>query len=155
MVDLKLDIMKKVFLFFMLVGLLGHVQAQAPSYSTDSIEVNDRFGVIKKLEVKTSFQFLNDSLFNLDCSDKRVYSFLLPNTQFLNNSVISFQDTGYTLTMNDTVSVNINVSDSTSVGTSNLGILYQSLNTPHQIIMLTDSTGVKVIKNDKTYIKFY
>lgn len=133
--------------------LTSVVKAQVPNNQTDSIEIYDRLTGLKKLPAKTTFDYLSNRIFNLDCSDKRVYSFLLPNTQFWDNSVISFQDTGYMFSMSDTVTVNITATDSTS--TENLGILHQSLSTPDQVIIVSDSTGIKFIKRDKTYIRFY
>lgn len=140
--------MKRICLL-LLMGLSFLSQAQSMEVSTDSIEVFD--GTVKVFPAKTTFSYLNQRIFNLDCSDKRVYSFLLPNTQFMDRSVISFEDTGYLFTMGD--SVTVNVGDTTS--TSNIGVLYQSLSTPNQVIQVTDSTGIKIIKRDKTYIKFY
>ncbi len=142
--------MRKILTLLLIIVALG-VNAQTMELTTDSIEVYDGMNEIKRLPAKTNFYYLNQQIFNLDCSDTRVYSFLLPNTQFTDRSVISFQDTGYMFTMSDTVTVN--VGDTTN--TENLGVLYQSLNTPNQVIQVADSSGIKLIKRDKTYIKFF
>lgn len=150
MVVKNLEIMRNLFL---LIATLVNVVCigQISNNKTDSIEIYDKLTGIKKLPAVTKFDYLTNRVFNLDCSDRRVYSFLIPNTQFWDNSVISFEDTGYLFTMGDTVTVNI----SDTVKTNNLGSLHQSLSSPDQVIIVADSTGIKFIKKDRTYIKFY
>jgi len=143
--------MKKL-LFILLLATIGGY-SQNLKFTTDTIEVYDGLGLTYRYATKTHFHHLTKRLFTLDCVDRRVYSFILPNSQFSDYSVITFNDSGYLFNMSDSSSTI--VTDTSGINMNQLGVLYESLDRPTQVIVLTNQSGIKVIKKDKTYIRFF
>lgn len=121
-------------------------------FSTDSIEVSDKTGKVKYFSCDCDFVY-TDYNFIMNCSDNRVTSFLLPSSSFMDIGLVIFYDSGYTVDMRDSTGT-ASIGDSSNV--NNIGVIYQTYESGEkmQFIQYVDSTGLSLIKRDKTYIKF-
>ena len=139
------------YILFLLVGISSFVYGQSTKFKTDSIEVYDISGKIKRYKCETTFTYTNRS-FMLFCKDRRVYDFLIPGTSFMDLDILVYDDTGYSVNMNDST---MNISRSKHIN-FNTGTLYESKDgyIRSQIVQYVDTTGIYLIKKDKTKIKF-
>jgi hypothetical protein len=74
-------------------------------------------------------------------SSEKVYTFLLPGTEFEEKKSVVFEDMGETIKLDtlDTIS----------------SVLYQSTIRPFQVAQQVDWHGITLIKRDRSRIKFY
>jgi hypothetical protein len=144
--------MKKLLLVLALgISIFSNAQ-NTSKFSTDSIEVLDKSGKIKTFECKCNFVYTNNN-FIMTCKDRRVTSFLIPGSSFMDLDLTVFYDTGYTVNMNDSSSTPT-IGDSTRL--NGIGVIYENYESyrKSQYIQYIDTTGVSMILRDKTYIKF-
>ena len=138
-------------LLVLLLCITSFASGQVTKFKTDTIEVYDKSGTVKKYKCEATFTYTHYT-FMLLCKDRRVYDFLIPGTSFMDLDMLAFTDTGYSVDMNDST-MNVNPSDTTK---TNVGIVYQTTDghAKTQLVQYVDSTGIYLIKRDKTKIKF-
>ena len=153
--ELKLYIsyMRKiVLLLLVLISSLSY--GQVKQFSTDSIEVLDKSGVVKVYECKSKFTYTRTNCMLLS-NDIRVYNFLIPGSSFMDLDLLVFMDTGYSVDMSDTTM--IFEDDFRNIPENHkMGVVYQTSDggTTTQLIQYVDSSGIYFVKRDQTQIKF-
>lgn len=124
-------------LFFFILNICYSQQ----SLVFDSISIMNGDTTIIKLKCKNTFVYYKEG-FTLISSDSRVYSYLLPGTEFFNLQLIEFKDTGKILA---------NKNNDKARQT----IIYESPYKNIQIAQEIQSFSIKLIKRNNTAILFY
>ena len=133
-------ILKIIWAILVLLVLNQLAKAQQTTFDFKSIEVVDLEGKKVNKNIKTTFIYY-PSGFTIISDEYKVYSFLVPGTEFNELKAVSFVDTGTELQLD--------------TGDTMHAIIYQSTIRPYQVAQLIGRDIIFLKKKDKTSIKFY
>jgi len=133
-------ILKIIWAILVLLVLNQLAKAQQTEFEFRSIEVVDLNGKKVNKDIKTTFIYY-PSGFTLISDEYKIYSFLVPGTEFNKLKAVSFTDINQTIQLDTTDTMN--------------AIIYQSTIRPYQVAQLIGRDIIFLKKKDKSSIKFY
>ena len=133
-------ILKIIWAILVLLVLNQLAKAQQTTFDFKSIEVVDLEGKKVNKNIKTTFIYY-PSGFTIISDEYKVYSFLVPGTEFNELKAVSFTDINQT--------IKLDTADTMSA------IIYQSTIRPYQVAQLIGRDIIFLKKKDKSSIKFY
>ena len=133
-------ILKILWALLLLLVLNHFANAQQTTFDFKSIEVIDLEGKKVNKNTKTTFIYY-PSGFTIISDEYKVYSFLVPGTEFNELKAVSFIDINQTIKLDTADTMN--------------AIIYQSTIRPYQVAQLIGRDIIFLKKKDKSSIKFY
>ena len=127
-----------VIILFLVINHLA--KSQQTTFDFQSIEVINLDGNKINKNIKTTFIYY-PSGFTLISNDYKIYSFLVPGTEFNKLKAVSFVDINQTIKLDTADTMN--------------AIIYQSTIRPYQVAQLVGRDEILLKKKDKSSIKFY
>ena len=133
-------ILKILWALLLLLVLNHFANAQQTTFDFQSIEIINLDGNKINKNIKTTFIYY-PSGFTIISDEYKVYSFLVPGTEFNELKAVSFIDINQTIKLDTADTMN--------------AIIYQSTIRPYQVAQLIGRDIIFIKKKDKSSIKFY